>query len=463
MALPFYIDRNSDTFRLDSLSGEGGYIDGSGRYLIPHKREELEDIRRRAAYSVYHNYVSDIVNTYSGYLWKQPPNRDAGEGYTAFMANADGAGHSLDYVLQNNQILSMVLGTVYLIVDRAPVIPQTRAQQPAPYITMRLPSQVVKYREDSLGNLASITFRETVQESDIQPWWGMAVLQSMMGMIGKQQYRTYTVDGWIISLDEAGRLPIAQGAHTLGRVPVVRLNSTTPLFNGQLRTSPFALDAIQRNWDLYNMLSEKRTILRNQTFSILKIPVADISDASALEGLTIGTENALPYVPINGGDVGYISPDPSPVQLYQSDIGTGIEGIYESACLKFLVGVASSGTAIGFQFDKANSRMGMVTGQCEAAERETQQIVSGWNGETAGTVSYTRDFKLSDLATDLQTALDAKTLIVSETFKKEQQKQLAKKILGHGASAKILSQIDGEIEASKDPYGDRLQQQVGGL
>ena len=459
MALPnTFIDRFSDAFLLDSLTGKGGYIDGSGRYLIPHKREELEDLQRRAAFSVYENYVADIVYTYEGYISKQPPNRDMNPGYAAFAANADGAGHSIDTVLQNNRILSMALGTVWLIVDRAPIIPQTKAPQPPPYITMRLPGQVVKYRIDGQGNLVSITFRETVQESDVLAWWGSTILQTLMTMIGKVQYRTYTREAWIISADEQGRFPIAQGEHKLGRVPAVRLNSTVPLLPTQLRSDAFAFDAIQRNWRLYNKHSELDKLFRDQAFSILTIPIANDDEAEKLRDLTVGTENALTYNPAGGGKPGFVAPDSGPIALYQGEIDKAIEGIYESASLKFITGVHSSGTAIAFQFDKANSRLGVIAGQCEATEREIMQIVSGWNGEPSGTISYARDFQLSDLATDLKTALDARTLVLSDTFQKEHQKLLAKKILGHVAAPKTLKQIDTEIDAEKDPYGDRLAQ-----
>lgn len=454
-----YIDRFSDTFLLDSYTGKGGYL--TGQYLIPHKRELPEDVAERAAYSVYPNYVADIVGTYSGYLWKQTPARESGDGYAAFVANADGAGHGLDYVLQNHQILAMVLGTVWLIVDRAPLIPQTRAQQPAPYLAMRLPGQVVKYELDGQGRLDAITFREVVQMGDIMPWNGTSIMQAMLNWLGKVQYRTYTKEGWKISADMAGRMVVAQGEHKLGRVPVVRLNSVAPLLPTQLRADPWAFAAIQLNWSLYNIESEKRTLFRKQTFSLLTIPVADVDEAERLRDLTIGTDNALSYNPAGGGKPDYIAPPDGPMNLYLQDAATTVTAIYKAANLEFISGVASSGVALGFQFQKANSSMGLMAGQCEAAEREIEAIIAAWNGEQPGNVTYPRDFNLTDLASDLKTALDAVTLDISPTFNAELKKRTARKVLGHGVPTATLNIIDDEITAAGDPYGDRLAQQAG--
>ena len=459
MALRQQVDRTSDTFLMDCYTGKGGFL--TGQYLIPHLREDTDTLNERAAYSVYTNYVADVVQTYSGYLWKKSPSRETGDGYAAFSANADGLGNSLDYVMQNQQLLAMVLGTVWLIVDRAPVLPQNKAQQPLPYIAMRMPTQVVSYSIDGLGQLNSITFREVVQEGDISPWFGLSVIQSMMAMIGKQQFRHYDRQGWKISLDQAGRLPIAQGEHKLGRVPVVRLNSTVPLLPTQQRADPCAFGTCQLNWNLYNLESEKRTLFRKQTFSILTIPVKDSQEAEQLKNMTIGTDNALTYNPEGGGKPAYIAPADGPITQYMNDIEKAVVAIYKSANLEFISGVASSGTALSFQFQKANARMGVVAGQCEGAEREIAQIVAAWNGEQTGHIAYSRDFNLTDLATDLKTAMDAKTMDISETFNKELDKRTARQVLGHGVTAAVMNTIDGEIEAGGDPYGDRLAQEAG--
>jgi len=462
MALPQFVDRYSDTFLLDCYTGRGGYL--TGAYLIPHEREMQDDLNRRAAYSIYPNYVADVVGTYSGYLWKRQPARESGDGYTAFCANADGQGHSLDYVLQNNQLLAMVLGSVWLIVDRAPIVPQTKAQQPKPYIVMRLPSQVAHYKLDGNGVLESITFREASEGIETTPSFGLAMLQSLSSLVGlgKTQYRTFTRMGWKISLDAGGMLVIAQGEHGLGRVPVVRLNSTVPLLPAQMRADPWAFGISQLNWSLYNQESEKRTLFRKQTFSILTIPVADTDEAEKLRDLTIGTDNALTYNPAGGGKPGYVAPADGPIQQYREDSNETIVRIYKAANLEFVAGVASSGTALSFQFQKANATMGAMAVQAEAAEREISQIVAAWEGEQPGNIAYPRDFNLTDLAADLKVAMEAKTMGISPTFDRELKKRTARQVLGHGVPAKTIGIIDGEIDVGQDPYGDRLAAQAQG-
>lgn len=460
------INRCSDTFLLDSYTGKGGYL--TGDYLVPHAREDGEALKERGAVAIYPNYTADIVNTYQGYLWKKTPSRDAGDGYNRFLRNADGAGNSLDYCLSGWQTLSMIVGTVWIIVDRPQGQPPTRAQQPAPYVALRMPGQVVDCRWDAFGVLESITFVESDMASASalapaggppQTWLGSLV--SWAGLGGERRYRHFDRQGWRVSLDAAGKAVLAQGGHGLGLVPVVPLHSSRLLLPGQTRADPWAFGTIQLNWGLYNQVSEKRTLFRKQAFSLLTIPVVDDADAERLKDLTLGTDNALTYNPQGGGQPAYISPQDGPVKNYQADNADLVVQIYKQANLEFIAGVAASGVSLSFQFQKANASMGGLAEQGESCEQGIMRIVSAWEGEQPGRLAYNREFSLADLKTDLAAALDATNLQVSPTFEKELKKKVARSYLGRDASPQTLAEIDAEIDASGDPYGDRLAQQAG--
>lgn len=458
---PTTVDRYTDPFLIDCYTGKGGYL--TGRYLLPHKREEDDKFDRRAGLAIYPNYTRKVVDIFSGFLWKKPPTRESADSYTRFLPNADGCGHGLDYCLQTWQLLAMLLGTSYILVDRASVQAQTRADQPDPYVALRLPGQVVRSRIEPNGVLSSITFREQDGVNTVTLPFGSTGIQPAQYSLGKQVYRTYRTDGWMLSEDFEGKKIIAQGEYSLGRVPVVRLHSTLPLLTTQLRADPWAFDLCQLNWDLYNQRSEMRELFRDQTFSILTLPVSSEDEAQRLANLKIGTDNALTYNPAGGGRPGYVAPPPDPISLYLDAIAKTVEMIYQQANLEFVGGVQRTGVALAFQFQQANQQLGIMSSLLESAEQEIAQLVAAWNGETAvGKVTYPRDFNLTDLAAELETAVEAMSLRISPTFDQELKMRIARNVLGHGVTSATLQAIDDEIHAQDDPYKDRIAQEAGG-
>jgi len=439
------IDRSGDQFLLDAYTGKGGFL--SGAYLVRHDRETDGKYAERQALAEYPNYTRKIINIYSGFLYQRQPSREGSDTYALFSANADGAGANLDMAMLNYQRLAMILGTVYVIVDKPSDPALTRMDEKLPYLAVRYPGDVARWEMDPTGKLTSITFAERVQVSSFQT------------LI---RYRTFTVDGWSVHEDINGQSVIGQGAHDLGRVPVVRLHSTIPLLPTDLRSTPWSHDITQANWSLFNQLSEMRELFRKQTFSILILPVTTDEEAQRLTGLTVSTENAITYNPTDGGKPGYIAPPPEPVQLYQDSIGKTIERIYELSNLNFVAGVRTSGVAMQYEFQQLNQSLVDMAMLAERAEMEIAELVSGWQGEAwNGLVSYPRDFNISDLTAELQEALDAQTLDISPTFMREIKKRLARRMLGHTVKAATMERIDQEIESGNDPYGQRIKDAAG--
>jgi hypothetical protein len=443
------IDRSSDQFLLDAYTGKGGFQ--TGAYLVRHGRETDDKFKERQALAEYPNYVRKIINIYSGFLFQAPPNRETSDTYAQFAANADGAGAgaSIDMLMLNYQRLAMLVGTVYLIVDKPEGQAQTRADEKLPYLAMRMPGEIARWQMDDKGRLTSITFSEQVD----------------IGSAGaKVRYRTFTVDGWMVHEEVNGDSVIDQGEHKLGRVPVVKLHSTLPLRTTDLRATPWSHDITQANWALYNQLSEMRELFRKQTFSILTLPVTSEDEAQRLQKMTVGTDNALLFNPTGGGVPAYIAPSADPAELYMKAIEGSLIRIYQQANLEFVGGVASSGVERKYQFAQTNRSLVEMAMLAEQAEMEIAGLVAAWHGQeaTGQRITYPRDFDLSDLAADIQEALDSQTLGVSTTFDQEVKKRVARRMLGHGVSQATLEQIDNEIEGGADPYGDRIAKQAGG-
>ncbi len=433
------INRTSDQFMLDAYSGQGGFA--LGHYLVRHLRESDDKYNQRKLLAVYPNFTRKIVDVFMGFLWKQAPSRETDDLYATFAANADGAGGKLDTVLSSYQRLAMILGTVYIIVDKPKTQGQTKADQAVPYLALRLKSQLVTETKNAAGVWQSVTFSEADADNKV--------------------YRTFTTTGWTLSKNEDGTEVIDQGEYTLGRVPVVRLHIAKPLNPTDSSSQSWVYDLAQLNWDLFNLRSELRELLRSQTFAILALPVVDDSEREKLKNMTISTENALTYNPTGGGRPDFIAPPADPVNLYMKQIAGTIEDIYRIANLEFVGGVQQSGVALSFHFQEANSSLRGMAEMCESAENEIAALVYLWQAGTfAGNIAYSNDFNLSDVAGAIATALDTVTLGMGSEFDKTIKKRLAKQILGNDTAPSTMTAIDAEIDAMGDTYGNRIAQQA---
>jgi hypothetical protein len=434
------INRTSDQFLLDAYSGQGGFANGD--YLVAHPRESEPKLKSRKELAVYPNFTRKIVDVFMGFLWKQAPSRETDDLYAQFAANADGAGGKLDTVLSSYQRLAMILGTVYVIVDKPKEQGQTKADQAMPYLALRLKSQLVAESKNAAGVWQSVTFSELDN--------------------GETVYRTFTTTGWQLSKKEDGSEVIGQGEYSLGVVPVVPLHIAKPLNPTDSSSQSWVYDLAQLNWDLFNLRSELRELLRSQTFSLLAFPVADDAERERLKDMTVGTENALTYNPAGGGKPDFIAPAADPVDLYMKQIADTVEDIYRIANLEFVGGVQQSGVALSFHFQEANSGLRGMAEMGESAENQIAALVYAWQGrQFDGNIAYANDFNLSDVAGAIAIAMDTVTLNMGSEFDKAIKKRLAKTILGNDTAPSTMTAIDEEIDAQGDTYGNRLAQQAG--
>lgn len=418
------VDFKSETFLVDSYTGQGGFLDGS--YLVQHPRESDAKFARRVRLAIRPNFVKKIVDSYLGYLFSVPPSRPSGSAvYDAFQSSADGMGDSLDRVMQRAQKLAMIAGTAFVIVDREPI-------GGPPYLSVRLPSSIAWKTRDARGRLVEIAFRETIG--------------------GITTIRAFDATGWRIA-DGAGET-VAAGQHGLGEIPVVALHSADPLLN-EISVAPWIGDIARINYDIYNAISELREIIRNQTFPVLLIPQRFQSDKSEAKAITIGTDNALAYDPADGAP-SYIAPPDNPITVIQGYIKDLIGMIYQSVNLEYVSGFASgSGLAISYFFQQTQSSLSGMSAQLEAAETRIARLVAGYAGEAwDGMIGYSRDFDLQDLASDLENAMSALSIGVSDTFDRELKKRTARNVLGREVNADVYAQIDGEIDAADNPHSD---------
>jgi len=437
----------TEQFLLDSYTGTGGFLDGS--YLIPHPRESQEKFERRKKLAVYPNYVKKVVDSYLSHLFKKSPVRSIEtQEYQDFIQNVDKQGTYIDDFMRKNFKLSMLVGTVFIIVDKPSGKARTKLEEREldlrPYLAVRMPSQLYSYSFDDFGRLSSITFQEFLPQTK------------------EIIYRYFDAESWIISADPEQKEIISQGKHNLGMVPVVPLHSTDPLLPTSLTATPWVLDLANLNFDLYNALSELRELFRNQTFSIFTIPIKDQAEAEKLKDLVISTENAIPYNPEGGGMPQFISPPSEPVKAYMEYIENLVSQIYRLANLEFTGGVQKSGIAKEYDWLEFNRTLTSFALQCEQAEYKIAEIVCRWyETEFKGYIQYPRDFSIRNLAEELETAMNAITAkILPPTGIVELKKKLTRDLLGEFVDDKLLNQMDEEIEKEAQDFTGRIGEEL---
>lgn len=420
-----------EQFFLDSYTGGGGYL--TGDYILRYAKETDEKYNRRRQLVRYTPFVKKVVNSYNAYLYKIAPNRTTTSvTYTNFTSNADGAGLSLNSVMRRAQKLSLITGTVFIIVDKPnisePVPSKYVESLSSPYLSIRLPSTVESYTKDQFGRLTEIIFNEVDED-------------------GRPRKRYFTRTSWKLVSEES----ITSGEHGLGEVPVVVFHSSEPLNDLDLTVPSWIQDLAITNLDIYNLSSELREQLRSNTFPILLIPERYSSEQTPTSSLTLGTQNALRYSPEDGAP-SYLSPPSNCIEAFMKEIDRCIQLIYETSNLEYVsgrVGANASGVALKYYFQQTLSTLLDMAALCEDAEYKVARLVAKWMSEEFdGKITYNRDFDIEDLVTTLQLGMDALSINISETFEKEIKKSIARDVLGDFADQETINIIESEIDRS---------------
>ncbi|GAB6066004.1 hypothetical protein JCM9492_10960 [Aquifex pyrophilus] len=413
-------------FLYDSYTGLGGYEDGS--YLVKHKREPQEKYERRKKLAYYPNYVKKIVDTYTAQIFKTPPERELTPEYELFVNDADRKGTYIDDFMRRAFKLALIFGTAFIVVDKPSETARTKQEEIEkkllPYATIRLPWQVESYELDEYGNLVRIVFKE-----------------------GKKRKREYSLESFKVY---EGKRLVLERENPLGVLPIAVLRTSDQLLYEELFSEPFIYTIAMLNFELYNLISEIREILRNITFPILTYPSRS-PEFLANASIEIGTENALIYNPEGGGRPDFIAPPPAPVEVYMEYMNLVIEQIYRTANLEFTLGSQSqrSGVALEFEFQNLNTLLSMFAMNLEKTEYEIANIVSRWHGKESfdGRINYRKDFSFRDVERELKIALDSLTAgIQSATFTAEVQKKIAKLVLKDEVEDEVMERIYTEIE-----------------
>jgi len=443
-------------FLMDAYTGLGGFKDGS--YLIKHPRETDEKYKARKQLAYYPNFTKKVLNAYISHMFKEPINRDSKDfqEIELFWQKANLKGEYIDKAMKRYATLAFVYGTLFLIVDRKPLQAITRADElmNTPYLVPKTPMELVDYSTDQSGQLEWIVFKEKITsrkfKEDTEP-----ILQ----------FRYFDKESWQILRGEdiATSTAVESGTHNLGKVPVVIVQAQPPEEENSIFGNSIIFEIAKTNHRLFNALSELDEILRNQTFSILTLPITNPADKDQYENMSLSTENALLYDPQSGGKPEFIAPPTNPTEAYEKRIAELINYIYKLASLEFTGGVQKSGVAMAFDFQETNSMLSNLATVIEDTEYEIIELIGRWYDRDFSDVivEYKKDFSVVDLQQELKNAMDVLALDISKKFNIELKKKLAYDFIGDRLEDEDMQQIYEEIENSEDFMAENRMRNEG--
>lgn len=441
--------------------GAGGFFDGT--YLIPHPREwkdyasenpkePTKKLKARRTLATYENLAARIIDAKKAALFREPPSRRIGpeapkEGEThplqEWWDDVDARGTSIDDFMRLGWDAAATFGHVFIYMDRD--------AEDANRLILRLytPLDVPDWLEDDRGELIAVKLLEAVPRNTLTQ--AFAAVEQRVRVVDQTSWTVY---------DKTGKA-VQTGDHGMGVVPVVRLyGQRRPLTPG---IGQSVLDNPQHFIDLYNLRSELRELLRNQTFSVLNVPLGtgpdamNVETAKALLGGSTGTEDVL----FSGTAASFISADAANVAAYQTEIERVMRLIYRLAAIQW-ESDSKDAEAEGSLKLKREDMNQVLSAYADELEKADKDVACLWYramyGGDAGEVkfdkeqvviSYPQSFEATPFEMMLEQAQAASTLGMPAKFLKELRKRLVPKFLPDLPPAQI-EEFNAAIDAEPD-------------
>lgn len=488
----------------DVREGIGGFLDGT--YLVAHPREwqdhtsetprvPTKKLKARRTLASYENFASTIIHALKAALTRTQPIRRVGPDETPIPApvpvqpadggvsaappkkptivpppqttpekpltpievwweNVDGAGTHIDDFLATAWDIAATFGHVHLYLDRAAQTTDalTEADQDLPFLRVYTPLDAPDWRTDDLGQLQVIKFAE------VAPRPGQGLTQPWRPEV---RYRIVDRDQWVL-YDQRGTV-VQSGQHQMGCLPVVTL------FSQRRPLEPTIGDSVLGDprlyIDLYNLCSEVRELLRNQTFGILNIPLGTgegamtLTEAQTMMGTAVGTENVC----FSGLAAAFIQPDAANVTVYHEEIARKLRAIYRLISLTWEADSkdAEAEGSLKLKREDMNQRLSGYADELEQVEYALAELFyrAQYGAESGVTkletddvqVTYPDTFDMTPFAEVLDQANAARGLGMPALFLKELRKMLARKFTGMAdLPESLMAAIDAAIDQAPD-------------
>ena len=467
---------------LDVYEGAGGFAAASRPYLYAHPREWLDHsilsegkwvanpspgvaspkLTARRKIARYENISATLVQQLQAALFRKAATRTFEDAESIpddhplrlFWGNADGLGQDISAVMQQNWIVAAVFGHLVCYLDRydtpdTPDMPTTQADAAPVILRSYTPLDMLDWLTDEIGGLRSVRLLEAAARTSFDVPAGTVV----------SQVRTVDAETWTLQVVDKGMKPAKDmppdgGQHGFGALPVVVLYARRRALLPTIGRSVLGDPALYI--DLYNLTSEVRELLRNQTFALLNVPLGTdgtMERESTLLGQTAGTANVI----YSSQPIAYVSPEGTNVQVYHEHIDRLVRLIYRLAVVGWDSDSKDAESADSRKLKKEDLHQ-MLAGyasECEQTERKLAELVyranygDRWQDQWTKdqpSISYPDEFDVTGLLDELEAVTQGMALELGDTATKAMKKRAVPKLLPNLPQA-VLQTIEEEIDA----------------
>lgn len=444
--------------------GAGGFLDGTNLWAHPREWQDhtadapaipTKKLKARRTIARYENVAELLISQVSGALFRVGPQRLVGDGQKdhplgVWWTDVDGQGTEMTPYLRAAWNVAATFGHVFLLMDRAPDDP-TRL-----YLRTYTPLDAPDWAIGESGQLTAIKFAENANErSLLEPYRAPSI-----------QYRFVGQETVGVAKDD-GTWAITETDHGFGTLPVVVLyakrRKLIPVIGAPVIGDP------QLHYDLYNLISEERELLRNQTFGIVNVPLGtgdtavSVEDAKAMMGIVAGTDSVL-FTP---QEAQYLQPDTANVTAYAEHRAALLRTIYRLAAVPYEADSrdAEAADSRRIKRDDFTQQLSAYADELQTAERA---IVDLWCRGTYGerwreerdraaiTVRYPDRFD-SDTLDDLKTQL---SLMVLGQFPHEVRTAVQVRAIPQlvpDATPQQITELTNAVENAPDPAREQAK------
>lgn len=427
----------------------GGQTYRDGHYLTRYIGEDSapgDSYGKRLQATPLDNHVASTVDIYRSFLFREPPTRQLGLLVTnplvqEWLDDTDQEGQSIDSFLKTANDLAMVMGNVWILVDKPTYKVDTQAEEIAlglrAYAAMYTPQNVLDWHHER--NIAGKMVLKYVKVKESE----------------NHETITYTcwhedsVEKYVVKKDEMGEaaeiLDYQVYDNPLGKVPFINHAPVRSPTKG-VGYSMLA-DVADAQRYIYNLASEAEQAIRISSHpTLVKTPSADATaGAGAIVTIQEDMDPQLkPYL---------LSPSGATISSILSTMQNTVDSIMRSTHTSAVQGVktAQSGVALQTERQLLNAKLSDLADTLNETEYAMWDLWFNWQGITTPEefeLKYNDSFDIRDKYSELDLIIKAKAAgFANPTYIDALNKQLASLMIDDNETVNLLmNELEGEPE-----------------
>lgn len=416
----------------------------NGAILPKHERESDAGYTRRMAGFNSPDLYSYLIKTY-GVLWAKDPSRDGmlDDSYKLFVDDA-GYGMSLSEFLNMSLETAAVLGSVAIVMDADKNQPQSLEgmvmARSWPFLEMVLPQDFTKLVVDRVGRIKAFGYQYYSTADEMQSTLYERVYENGIVTISHKE------------TDEKGKETVVIDSITdypMGKTPVVFVvPSRQPIVTGRIPSSP-TLGLYNQQYSIAVTNSLMDESLYSQQFSVLFA-----TTNRQMQDIKLGTSNIL--VLDQGDSASFISPSGTPIEMMLKRIDSAVTMMIKTFANMITNGTNQSGEAKNIDRQVGAMQLKNTAEYMQTVEYKIYELFFAFKGvdvmanQYDYTVTYFKDFDMTDIGEYIQNAVDVVGLGVSDDAKMEIRKMIIRKFFAGEDGATVAELIEAESK-NKEP------------